>query len=496
MPERKAKIICTIGPASADPSVIFSLIRKGMDVARLNFSHGDHEGHRKAIGLLREGSAQYKRPVAILQDLQGIKIRTGRVTGGSVFLEKGSRVTLMPGKGIGDHTRIYINCADLVKNARKGDMITLDDGLIQIEVTSKSRDSLKTTVVESGVLTDRKGVNLPFSTEAPSFTDKDSIDLDFGLSMGVDYVALSFVRSAEDIERVEHWFRKRKKRIPLIAKIERAEALSNIEEILYKADGIMIARGDLGLDLPAEEIPLVQKKLISLSNRRGKLVITATQMLESMTEHSSPTRAEATDVANAVIDGSDALMLSAETASGKYPVEALVMMSKIIKYTERESPAQSSVFGFPEVRSASLCAIPGTAATFENALFSGAIADAACRAAEDIRARFVVACTDSGFTARLVSKFRPRIPIIAFTPEVRTLNRMALYWGVQPKLMPPPTGTDKMIREVEILLVEKGLVKKGERVVITASAPVLGSGKTNLLKLQRIGEDKTRVNGD
>jgi pyruvate kinase len=490
MTQRKAKIICTLGPASVDPSVLFSLVKKGMDVARLNFSHGDHEGHRKAIELVREGSARYKRPVAILQDLQGIKIRTGRVVGGSVFLEKGSTVTLLPGKGIGDHTRIYINCADLLKKTRKGDMISLDDGLIQLEVRSRGRDSLKAAVVESGVLKDMKGVNLPFSTEAPAFTDKDALDLAFGLAMDLDYVALSFVRSAEDIERVEHWFRKRKRRIPLIAKIERAEALANIEEILDKADGIMIARGDLGLDLPAEEIPLIQKKLISLSNRRGKLVITATQMLESMTEHSSPTRAEATDVANAVLDGSDALMLSAETASGKYPVEALVMMGKIIKYTEREAPAQSSAFGFPEVRSALPGPIPGTTATFENALFSGAVADAACRAAEDIRARFVVACTDSGFTARLVSKFRPRTPIIAFTPEARTLNRMSLYWGVQPRLMPPPTGTDTMIREVERLLVEEDLVKKGERVVITASAPLLGSGRTNLLKLQRIGEDK------
>ncbi|MBA4373919.1 MAG: pyruvate kinase [Thermodesulfovibrio sp.] len=496
MTERKAKIICTLGPASLDPRVVYSLVEKGMDVARLNFSHGDHEGHKRAIGLVREAAARYKRPVAILQDLQGIKIRTGRIAGGSVYLEKGSTVTLMHGKGLGNQSSIYINCPDLVKKARKGDMITLDDGLIQMEVTSKTRDSLKAAVLESGVLKDRKGVNLPFSTEAPSFTEKDAADLSFGLAMGLDYVALSFVRSAEDLERVEDWFRKRKKRIPLIAKIERAEALANIEEILDKADGIMIARGDLGLDLPAEEIPLIQKKLISLSNRRGKLVITATQMLESMTEHSSPTRAEATDVANAVLDGTDALMLSAETASGKYPVEALVMMSKIIRYTEKEAPAQASVFGFPEGRPASLGAVRETAASIEDALFSGAVADAACRAAEDIGARFIVACTDSGFTARLVSKFRPHIPIIAFTPEACTLNRMALFWGVQPKLMPAPTGTDKMIKEVEKLLVAEDLVKKGERVVITASAPLLGSGKTNLLKLQRIGEDSARAKRD
>jgi pyruvate kinase len=492
MGERKAKIICTLGPASVGQPVLFSLVRNGMDVARLNFSHGDHEGHRRAIDLVRQGSAHYKRPVAVLQDLQGIKIRTGRVKEGAVFLEKGSRVTLMPGEGIGDQTRIYITYAGIAKNARKGDLISLDDGLIRLEVVSKGRDWLKTAVVEGGILKDRKGVNLPFSVEAASFTAKDAADLAFGLAMGVDYVALSFVRSADDIERVEHWLKKRNRRVPLIAKIEKAEALANIEEILDRTDGIMIARGDLGVDLPAEEVPLIQKKLIALSNRKGKLVITATQMLESMTTHSRPTRAEATDVANAVLDGSDALMLSAETASGKYPVEALAMMGRIIKYTERESPAQTSSFGFPAVRSASPASSQNSEVTFENALFSGAVADAACRAAEDIRARFVIACTDSGFTARLVSKFRPCTPIIAFTPEAQTLRRMCLYWAVQPKLMPPPTGTDKMIREVEKLLLEEKLVKKGDRIVITASAPLLGSGKTNLLKLHRIGEGSAR----
>jgi pyruvate kinase len=467
-------------------------VRNGMDVARLNFSHGDHEGHRRAIQLVRKGSNQYKRPVAILQDLQGIKIRTGPVKGGSVFLEKGSKVALMPGEGTGDQTRIYISYADIAKDARKGEVISLDDGLIRLEIVSKGRDWLKTEVVEGGILKDRKGVNLPFGVEAGSFTKKDAADLAFGLAMDVDYVALSFVRSGEDIERVEHWLKKRNRRVPIIAKIEKAEALANMEEILDKTDGIMIARGDLGVELPAEEVPLIQKKLIALSNKKGKLVITATQMLESMTAHSRPTRAEATDVANAVLDGSDALMLSAETASGKYPVEALMMMSRIIKYTERESPAQTSSFGFPEIRSASPASLRDPAATFENALFSGAVADAACKAAEDIRARFVIACTDSGFTARLVSKFRPRTPIIAFTPEGHTRKRMCLYWGVQPKLMPSPTGTDKMIREVEKLLLEEKLVKKGDRIVITASAPLLGSGKTNLLKLHRIGEGSAR----
>lgn len=463
-----------------------------MDVARLNFSHGDHKGHRRAIELVREGSKKYNRPIAILQDLQGLKIRAGRVKGGSVFLKKGSKVIVMPGDGTGDSSKIYITYADIVKSAQKGDRIYLDDGLIQLGVESKGRDFLKTTVLESGILTDRKGVNLPFRIKAHSFTDKDAADLDFGLAMGVDYVAISFVQSADDIERVENWLKKRKKSIPIIAKIERPEALTNIEEILDKADGIMIARGDLGVELPPEEIPVIQKRLIALSNSKGKLVITATQMLESMTGHSRPTRAEATDVATAVFDGTDALMLSAETASGKYPVEALAMMNKIIEFTESNSPAQSSLFRFADPMVAPPPAIPWVTTTFENALFSGAVADAACRAAEDIRARFVIACTDSGYTARLVSKFRPGIPIIAFTPEASALKIMSLYWGVHPKLMPPPTGTDQMIREVERLLLAEGLVKKGDRIVITASAPLLGSGKTNLMKLHRIGEKNVR----
>lgn len=484
---RRAKVICTIGPTSSTRAVLFSLIKNGMDVARLNFSHGDHESHKKAIELIREGSKKYNRQVAILQDLQGIKIRAGRVKGGSVFLEKGSKVIVVPGDGIGDQTKIYITFADIVKSARKGDRISLDDGLIQLQVESKGRNSLNTTVAESGILTDRKGVNLPFKIEAPSFTEKDAADLDFGLAMDVDYVALSFVRSADDIERVEDRFKKKKKRLPIIAKIERPEALTNIEEILDRTDGIMIARGDLGIELPPEEIPVIQKRLISLSNKKGKLVITATQMLESMTEHIRPTRAEAADVANAVIDGTDALMLSAETASGKYPVEALAMMNKIIEYTERNSPAQSSSFRFAGSRCNSTAALPDEAGAFVKALFSEAVADAACRAAEDIHARFIIACTDSGFTARLVSKFRPRMPIIAVTPDARTRKRMALYWGVDPKLMRPPTGTDEMISEVEKLLLEEGLVKKGEGIVITASAPLLGSGKTNLMKLHIIG---------
>ena len=489
MAERKAKIVCTLGPASADPSVIFSLIQSGMDVARLNFSHGDHEGHKRAIELIREASRKYNKPVAILQDLQGTKIRTGRVKEGSVLLEKGDRVLVMPGDGLCDRTRIYITYKEIVKSARKGDTISLDDGLIQLEVESAEMDSLRTVVKESGILKDKKGVNLPFKINADSFTVKDEADLEFGLAMGVDFVALSYVQTTDDVERVKKWFKNRNASIPIIAKIEKAEALEIIEDLLDIVDGIMIARGDLGVELPPEEIPVIQKRLIELSNRKGKVVITATQMLESMTEHVRPTRAEATDVANAVIDGTDALMLSAETASGKHPAEAVSMMSKIIKYTEKNSPAQSSLFTLTDAPSIHSAQLRKAASATENYLFSEAVAGAACKAAEDIQAKFIIACTDSGFTAGLVSKFRPKAPILAFTPEPATLKRMSLYWGVEPRLMRPPTGTDEMIREVERSLLEEGLVKRGDRVVITASAPLLGSGRTNLLKLHRIGED-------
>lgn len=472
---RRAKIVCTIGPASNKRAVLFPLIKNGMDVARLNFSHGDHESHRKAIELVREGAAKFKRPVAILQDLQGIKIRVGMIKGGSVLLKKGGEVLVFPGKDMGDENRIYLSYPGLVHDARKGDRILLDDGMIQLLVVSKGRDSLKTRVIEGGILKDKKGVNIPFKTSTSAFTEKDRIDLDFGIKMGVDYVALSFVRTVNDIKKLTDYLKSKKKSIPVIAKIEKPEALTNIEKVIDSVDGIMIARGDLGVEVSPQRVPIIQKRLIELSNKMGKLVITATQMLESMTEHTRPTRAETTDVANAVIDGTDALMLSAETASGKYPVESLKMMNEIIGYTEKQYAPHP--FHMADMLY-----------HFRGSLFSEAVADAACRAAEDINAKFIVAFTHSGFTAGLVSKFRPASPIIAFTPKEDVLKKMAMYWGVTPKLMRKLTHTDEMINEVGKSLLNEGLVRKGDRIVITASTPLLGAGKTNLLKLHTIGE--------
>lgn len=475
---RKAKIVCTIGPASNSKTVLFSLIKNGMDVARLNFSHGDHESHKKNIELIRVSAKKYNKPVAILQDLQGIKIRVGLMKNGSALLKRGSEVILAHGKGIGDEKKVYVSYPGVIHDAKRGDCILLDDGLIQLEITSKGRNSLKTRVIEGGILKDRKGVNLSFRISKPSFTEKDAVDLDFGLRMGVDYVALSFVRSVDDIHVVKKWLKKKNATVPLIAKIEKPEALSNIEGILSEVEGIMIARGDLGVEVSPEEVPIIQKRLIELSNRRGKIVITATQMLESMTEHTRPTRAEATDVANAIIDGSDALMLSGETASGKYPVEALKMMGRIITHTEVK-------YGLP----------PSPFKVQESGLtgFSEAVADAACRAAEDIKAKYIIAFTHSGFTAKLVSEFRSKIPIIAFTPKEKVQRQMSLFWGVHPKLMRPLSHTDEMIREVERSLLKDRLVRKGDRIVITASTPILGAGKTNLLKLHTVGERINRM---
>ncbi len=466
---RKAKIVCTIGPASAKKEVISSLIKNGMDIARLNFSHGDHDTHKKVIEFIRDISRRYSKPVAILQDLQGIKIRVGLIEGGEVELKRGSKLLLMPGQGVGNQKQIFISYPALLKDAKGGDRILLDDGLIQLFVLGRIKNAIRTKVVEGGILRGRKGVNLPgIKLSVTSFTEKDEKDLLFGINMGVDYVAISFVRDAGDIRKVKEWLKDRRQQIPIIAKIEKPEALCNIEEILSEADGIMVARGDLGVEISPEEVPLIQKGLIDKANKKGKIVITATQMLESMTEHLRPTRAETTDVANAVLDGTDALMLSAETATGKYPVDAVKMMDRIISYTEFVKKGESSYIR-------------------ENA-FAEATADAACRAAENIKAKTIVAFTQSGFTARLVSKFRPGVPIIAFTPDEKIRNRVCLYWGVTPKIMKLPATTDEMISEVERLLVEERIVKKGDSIVITSSSPLSAQGKTNFMKLHRIGE--------
>ncbi len=469
MDKRKAKIICTLGPVSSTPKIVSLMIKGGMDVARLNFSHGTYEFHKKMIELVRQQSEKLKKTVSILQDLQGIKIRTGLIRDGKAYLKKGSTLSLIAGEGVGDETKLYLSYPRLLKDAALGEKILLDDGMIILKVTGKSKKELKAKVVEGGVISDRKGVNFPgMKISVKSFTPKDKKDLDFGIGMNVDYVAVSFVMRASDVTVVKQEIERRGKNIPVIAKIEKPSALENIDEIIGVSDGIMIARGDLGVEVAQEEVPIIQKMLIEKANNMGKIVITATQMLESMTEHSRPTRAEAADVANAVLDSSDGLMLSGETSAGKYPVEAVKTMARIISRTEESRKSATSY-----IRGQS---------------DSEAVADAACRAGEDIGAKAIVAFSQSGFTARLVSKFRPQSPIVVFTPDNDVLRRLPLFWGVVPLYMPAITDTDRMIKEVDKMLLKKRIVKKGDRIVITASTPLSKRGKTNFMKLHRIGE--------
>ncbi|GBE02269.1 pyruvate kinase [bacterium BMS3Abin08] len=478
----RTKIVCTIGPSTSSDRMISSMIKAGMDVARLNFSHGNHEEHRQYTDAIRRWSHKLQKPVAVLQDLQGIKIRIGNVEGGTVKLRKGQTILLKPGDDVTTSKTIFISYPALHKDLRKGHRVLLDDGLIELVVTGKKRGAVVASVKEDGLLTNHKGVNLPDSRISLSpFTDKDQDDLAFGIEMGVDYVALSFVIKASDIRKVKEWLSQRGVNIPVIAKIEKPEALIQIDSILDVADGIMVARGDLGVEVPPEEVPLIQKDLIRRANERGKLVITATQMLESMREHLRPTRAEATDVANAVIDGTDALMLSAETATGRYPVESVRMMKRIIEYTERSAVlihGDSSSFSLKLDRDERL---------------SLAVADAAVSAAADVRARCIVAFTRSGFTALLVSKCRPSVPVIAFTPDEAVMRRLSLYWGVRPLQMRPLTHTDEMVFEVEKTLINRKVARIGSTIILIASSPLHDRGKTNFMKIHRIESPGSRT---
>lgn len=468
---RKAKIVCTIGPATNTQKMIRELIRNGMDVSRLNFSHGDHKTHADVISLVRRESSRQKKTVAILQDLQGIKIRVGNVEGDGIFLKTGQDISILPGQDISTPQKLFVSYPALLRDVKEREMVVLDDGLIKLCVHDKSTKELRAKVMEGGLLKSKKGVNLPASkTSLHAFTVKDRRDLEFGLAAGVDYIAVSFVRTPEDIEIVLRWAKKKGIELPpLIAKIEKPEAINNINGIIDIVDGIMVARGDLGVEMPVEKVPMIQKMLIDLANKRGKLVITATQMLESMTHHTRPTRAEASDVANAVLDGTDALMLSAETASGEYPIEALKMMDTIIRYTEEhffhkiQSPYQ-----------------PGDQ-------FPEAVSDGACNAARDIGATAIVVFTNKGYTARLLSKIKPNVPVIAFTPDARVLGRMPLYWGVTGRMIKRGSNmildTDCM-DDIEKSLIRDGIVKKGDSIVLVASSPFLG--KANIIRLHKI----------
>jgi len=473
--DRKTKIIATLGPATASPDAIDRLVAAGMDVARLNFSHGTYETHREWLGWVRRAAEARGRAVAVLQDIQGPRIRVGTFPGGSVELAAGSEVTLVDGDEEGSAALVYVqHLADA--GLGPGDRVLLFDGLIPLEVVAGEGERVTARVVESGVLSDHKGAAFPGAhLGLPAITDKDLRDLEFGQEIGIDIVAASFVESGDDIRAV----RRVVGDVPVVAKIERVAAYANLDDILEVADGAMVARGDLGVELGLEPLPMAQKEIISTTNAAGGISITATEMLESMTSAPRPTRAEVTDVANAVLDGTDAVMLSAETAIGKFPIRAVETMASICVEAE-SSPAG--------VR-------PAAGHYHDATSLPAAIAQATAEAADSLALETLVAFTESGSTARLVSKERPRARIVAFTPSPETFRWMALLRGVQPIMFPRLDSTDEMITAADRMLLDMGIVSEGEWIAMAAGIPPHQRASTNLLKLHVVGDVTTGVPG-
>ena len=471
---RRTKIIATIGPASLEPRMLSRMIRAGMDVARLNFSHGTYRDHARAIRRIRVASKKLGKPVGLLLDLQGPRIRLGEFEDGSVRLEKGQEVEVTSRRVLGHASLIPIAYSGLLRDVSKGDRILIADGLVELRVVGKSRGLVRARVVTGGLVSDHKGVNFPgVALSVPSITAKDRADVEFGLSMGVDGIALSFVRQGHDIEGLRRLLRRAQRPPVIIAKIERREAIENLDEILDAADGVMVARGDLGVEYPPERVPILQKRIIERANQREVLVITATQMLESMVHAPRPTRAEASDVANAIFDGTDAIMLSAETAVGEYPDRSVQTMSRIASEADEfavtaRSPRRSS---------------DGVASLMSP---THALAHTAWQAAREIRARAVVIFTHTGYSARLVSKSRPSSPIFALTPLESTCRRLTLAWGVLPVLVPKWRTAEMMVETGVRLLQSKKLLHRDDWVVAMAGTTTR-SGGTNLLRILQLG---------
>lgn len=456
----KTKIVATLGPACREVETLVAMIREGMDVARINASHADAETIRAEAEAVREAARRAGREVGIILDLMGPKLRVGEIAGGEVLLAEGSRLSICTAPLAGDAERISVNIPSFPTLVSVGDTVLLDDGAIVLEVEEIRGSEVVCRVVSGGVLRSRKGLNLPGKKlPLPSLTDKDLADLHAGVSAGVDWVALSFVRSREDLEALRRVLRKNGWEMPLIAKIEKREAVQDLEEVVEAADAVMVARGDLGVEMPLEEIPLLQKRIIATAARRGKPAITATQMLQSMIESPSPTRAEVTDVANAVLDGSDAVMLSGETAVGEFPVAAVETMRRIIHTTEG---ALNYAAWLEEARR-----WIGKGAV-------EAVCMAACELALQTEASAIVTPTETGFTARQVSRFRPRQPILAPTPDLAVARRLNLYWGVYPRLVEVHGGVEETLDKAKEVAREAGLFEHGQTLVITAGLKAPG----------------------
>jgi pyruvate kinase len=469
MIHRRAKIVCTLGPASSSPEMIDRIIAAGMDVARLNFSHGTHAEHARRVDAVRRASGKYQKSIAVLADLQGPKIRTGKLVGGRpVELRAGQRFAITTDGRPGDARGVSTTYRRLPREVRKGDRILLADGLLELRVAGVRGTSVLTEVVHGGALGEHKGINLPgVKLRVAALTPKDRRDLAFALSLGANYIALSFVRTAADVRAAQAAIRRAGKDTPVIAKLEKPEAIDNLEEILGVADGVMVARGDLGVEMNPEKVPVVQKRIIQLAREACIPVITATQMLESMTHNPRPTRAEASDVANAIFDGTDAVMLSGETASGEYPLEAVKMMDRIIR--EAESLRREVTLRRGQTLS-----------------LAEAVCEAVSHAAGELHLKVIAVFTESGSTARLIAKYRPRPPVIAFSPLQETRRRLSLLWGVTPRRIVHVSNIDSLAALAEKRLLEEGYVKRGEVVGIIAGTPLGRRGTTNFMKLHVI----------
>jgi pyruvate kinase len=468
---RRAKIVCTMGPAVESSEKVHELIAAGMNMARLNLSHGGYDEHQSRLDLVRSVAAETNQPIAILVDLQGPKIRLARFANGPHDLARGDIFTITADEVEGTKERVGTTYKGLPGDCKPGDRILIDDGKVTVEVVEVKGNDVVTKVIEPGTVSNNKGINLPgVAVSVPALSEKDKEDLRWGLAAGADFIALSFVRSAADIKDVHIIMDEVGIRRPVIAKIEKPQAVENLQEIVDAFDGIMVARGDLGVELPIEDVPLVQKRCIELSREAAKPVIVATQMLDSMITNSTPTRAEATDCANAVLDGADALMLSGETSVGAFAIEAVQVMSRIIVKTEQDM--------MDRIRP--MRTQPKTK--------GGAITKAAVEVGKIVDAKFLVAFTKSGDSARRMSRLRSPIPILALTPDPSTFNQLALSWGIESMIMPMVSHTDEMVKQVDSLLVESGRGVVGENVMIVAGSPPGIPGSTNAMRVHRIGD--------
>ncbi|MET4432115.1 MULTISPECIES: pyruvate kinase [unclassified Mycolicibacterium] len=468
---RRGKIVCTLGPATGSSEMVKSLVECGMDVARLNFSHGDYSDHEANYNYVRSASDATGRAVGVLADLQGPKIRLGRFSTGATLWATGETVRITVEDIMGVHDRVSTTYKNLAVDAAPGDRLLVDDGNVGLVVEAIEGDDVVCKVTEGGRVSNNKGLSLPgMNVSVPPLSAKDIADLEFALNLGVDLVALSFVRSPADIELVHEVMDRVGRRVPVIAKLEKPEAIANLEAIVLAFDAIMVARGDLGVELPLEEVPLVQKRAIQMARENAKPVIVATQMLESMIEHSRPTRAEASDVANAVLDGADAVMLSGETSVGKYPLETVRTMARILQAVEDNSTAAPPLTHMPRTK-------------------RGVISYAARDIGERLDAKALVAFTQSGDTVKRLARLHTPLPLLAFTPLPEVRSQLALTWGTETFIVKQMDTTDGMIRQVDESLLALGRYKRGDLVVIVAGAPPGTVGSTNLIHVHRIGED-------